>query len=61
MTVTRRGVLQTMLVGVTATDPLTFTSIAALFVAVARSVPAPAPAPASPFTFWIVSALPVLN
>jgi putative ABC transport system permease protein len=29
------GVLQTMLVGVTATDPLTFVSIAALFVAVA--------------------------
>ena len=29
------GVLQTMLVGVTATDPLTFTSIAALFVVVA--------------------------
>jgi len=29
------GVLQTMLVGVTATDPLTFTSIAALFIAVA--------------------------
>jgi putative ABC transport system permease protein len=28
-------VLQTILVGVTATDPLTFTSIAALFVAVA--------------------------
>ena len=29
------GVLQTMLVGVTATDPLTFVSIAALFVTVA--------------------------
>jgi len=29
------GVLKTMLVGVTATDPLTFVSIAALFVGVA--------------------------